>query len=83
VFYPLEKRILKPRGATLTKDKETRRVVGQFVPDGRVVCNLGPPSSLTPKGLDLSHKLLTILPPEINQLRKEWGIDLSGNLLMS
>jgi len=27
--------------------------------------------------------LLTILPPEINQLREEWTIDLSGNPLVS
>ena len=38
---------------------------------------------LTPKGLNLSHNLLTILPTEITQLREEWGIDLSGNPLMS
>ena len=67
----------------LSQGRSSIRVVGQFVSDGRVVCNLGPPSSLTPKGLDLSHNLLTILPPEINQLREEWGIDLSGNPLMS
>jgi len=35
------------------------------------------------KGLDLSDNLLTILPPEINQLREEWGINLSGNPLRS
>ena len=67
----------------LSQGRSSIRVVGQFVSDGRVVCNLGPPSSLTPKGLDLSHNLLTILPPEINQLREEWGIDLSGNPLVS
>ena len=67
----------------LSQGRSSIRVVGQFVSDGRVVCNLGPPSSLTPKGLDLSHNLLTILPPEINQLREEWGIDLSGNPLRS
>ena len=37
----------------------------------------------TPTGLDLSHNLLTIHPTEINQLREEWGIELSGNLPMS
>jgi hypothetical protein len=35
------------------------------------------------KGLDFSDNLLTILPPEINQLREEWGINLSGNPLRS
>jgi len=53
------------------------------VSNGRIVCRLGGAFSVTPKGLDLSHNLLTILPTEINQLREEWGIDLSGNPLMS
>jgi Leucine-rich repeat (LRR) protein len=66
----------------LSQGRSSIRVVGQFVSSGRIVCSLGRPSSLTHKGLDLSHNLLTILPPEINQLREEWGIDLSGNPLV-
>ena len=67
----------------LSQGRSSIRVFGEFVSNGRIVCRLGGPFSLTPKGLDLSHNLLTILPTEINQLREEWGIDLSGNPLMS
>ena len=67
----------------LNQGRSSIKVFGEFVSSGRIVCRLGRPSRLTPKGLDLSHNLLTILPPEIYQLREEWGIDLSGNPLMS
>jgi Leucine-rich repeat (LRR) protein len=67
----------------LSQDRSSIKVFGKFVSNGGIVSGLGRPSPLTPTGLDLSHNLLTILPPEINQLREEWGIDLSGNPLMS
>jgi Leucine-rich repeat (LRR) protein len=67
----------------LNQGRSSIKVFGEFVSSGRIVCRLGRPLRRTPKGLDLSHNLLTILPPEINQLREEWGIDLSGNPLMS
>ncbi len=67
----------------LSQGGSSIRVFGEFVSNGRIVCRLGGPFSVTPKGLDLSHNLLTILPTEINQLRGEWGIDLSGNSLMN
>ena len=65
------------------RDMAGSKVLGGFVSSGRIVCRLGRPLRLTPEGLDLSHNLLTILPSEIYQLREEWGIDLSGNPLMS
>jgi len=67
----------------LSQGGSSIRVFGELVSNGRIVCRLGGPFSFTPKGLDLSHNLLTILPTEINQLREEWGIDLSGNPLMN
>jgi Leucine-rich repeat (LRR) protein len=67
----------------LNQGRSSIKVFGEFVSSGRIVCRPGRPLRRTPKGLDLSHNLLTILPPEINQLREEWGIDLSGNPLMS
>ena len=67
----------------LSQGRSSIRVFGEIVSNGRIVCRLGGAFSVTPKGLDLSHNLLTILPTEINQLKEEWGIDLSGNPLMS
>ncbi len=67
----------------LNQGRSSIKVFGEFVSSGRIVCRLGRPLRRTPKGLDLSHNLLTILPTEINQLKEEWGIDLSGNPLMS
>ena len=67
----------------LNQGRSSIRFAGGFISSGRIVCP--PPSRLrlTATGLDLSHNLLTILPTEINQLKEEWGIDLSGNPLMS
>ena len=67
----------------LSQGRSSIRFAGGFISSGRIVCP--PPSRLrlTATGLDLSHNLLTILPTEINQLREEWGIDLSGNPLMN
>ena len=67
----------------LNQGRSSIRFAGGFISSGRIVCPPPPRLRLTATGLDLSHNLLTILPTEINQLKEEWGIDLSGNPLMS